>query len=55
MEIAVTAPDGSLHYYWSNDGTPTWYGTPITPPGIRRLLPRHHRSGGGTEIAVAGP
>jgi hypothetical protein len=51
MEIAVTATDGSLRYYWSHDGTPTWYQGQIAPPGYANTSP----SGGGTEIAVAGP
>jgi hypothetical protein len=55
MEIAVTATDGSLRYYWSQDGTPTWYESQIAPPGTAYSSPAMTRSSGGTEIAVAGP
>ena len=55
MEIAVTATDGSLRYYWSPGGTPTWYGAQIAPPGTVSASPAMTRANGGTEIAVAGP
>jgi hypothetical protein len=54
-EIALTATDGSLRYYWSYDGTPTWYQGQIAPPGYATSSPSITRSNGGTEIAVAGP
>jgi hypothetical protein len=37
MEIAVTATDRSLRYYWSYDGT--WYQGQIAPPGTHPPLP----------------
>jgi hypothetical protein len=55
MEIAVTATDGSLRYYWSYDGTSTWYGAQIALPGTASTSPSMTRFNGGTEIAVAGP
>jgi hypothetical protein len=54
-EIAVTATDGSLRYYWSYDGTLTWYGAQIAPRGAVSASSAMTRSSGGTEIAVAGP
>jgi hypothetical protein len=54
-EIAVTAPDGSLRYYWNYDGTTTWSGTQIAPPGTASTSPAITRSSLGTEIAVSGP
>ena len=55
MEIAVTGRDGSLHYYWSNDGTPAWSGSQVAPPGTTTSSPAMTRANGGTDIAVAGP
>jgi hypothetical protein len=55
MEIAVTATDGSLRYYWAYDGTSTWYGAQIAPPGTASTSPAMTRFNGGTEITVAGP
>ncbi|HJY74233.1 MAG TPA: hypothetical protein VJ347_20855, partial [Streptosporangiaceae bacterium] len=54
-EIAVTATDGSVRYYWSYDGTSTWYGAQIAPPGTASASPAMTRFSGGTEITVAGP
>jgi hypothetical protein len=39
QEIALTATDGSLRYYWSYDGTPTWYQGQIAPPGYATSSP----------------
>jgi hypothetical protein len=54
-EIAVTATDGSLRFYWSPEGTATWYGEQMAPPGTASSSPAMTRFSGGTEVAVTGP
>jgi hypothetical protein len=57
-ELAATAPDGSLHYYFNVDGNPNWSasqvagaGTTSSAPAIVRFA---NRSGTGTELAATG-
>ena len=55
MEIAATAPDGSLWFYWATNGTPTWHPEEVAAQGTPASAPAMVASGNAIEIAANGP
>jgi hypothetical protein len=55
MEIAATAPDGSLWFYWAANGTSTWHPEQVAGPGTTATAPAMVASGNAIEIATNGP